>query len=135
MNYGFNGCPVNFGAVQQNTTAAQMGNLADAANAGGFAFNSYLSYGVVMIGLYPAGCQSSANLSWPLYLKANSLPQFMQPQTQSNWCWAANGDRSAIFTGVREPIPNAGSPIRAKARPPAVRTPGDATNMDIWTKP
>ncbi|HEY0411570.1 MAG TPA: papain-like cysteine protease family protein [Allosphingosinicella sp.] len=91
MNYGFNGCPASFGAVQQNTTAAQMGNLADAANAGGFAFNSYLSNGAVMIGLYPPGCQSSPNLSWPLYLKANSLPQFMQQQTQGNWCWAANG--------------------------------------------
>lgn len=91
MNYGFNGCSVQWGAVQQNVSESDMEALANAANAGGFAFQPTLGYGTVMIGLYPAGCQSSPNLSWPLYLKSALLPQFMQQQTQSNWCWAANG--------------------------------------------
>ncbi len=91
MNYGFNGCPVSFGAIQQNVSQSQMAALADAANAGGFTYQSSLQYGAVMVGLYPVGCQSSPNLSWPLFLKSTNLASFMQQQTQSNWCWAANG--------------------------------------------
>lgn len=91
MNYGFNGCSVQWGALQTNVTEAQMETLANAANAGGFTFTPYYNYGYLMVGLYPAGCQSSPNLSWPLYLKTNALPQFMQQQTQTNWCWAACG--------------------------------------------
>ena len=91
MNYGFNGCAVQWGPLQQNVSEANMVQLADRANAGGFTYQPLVQYGCVMIGLYPAGCQSSPNLSWPLYLKSASLPQFMEQQTQTNWCWAANG--------------------------------------------
>ena len=91
MNYGFNGCKVQWGSLQQNVTESDMIKLADQSNSGGFTYQSSLKYGKVMVGLYPVGCQSSPNLSWPLYLKKASLPQFMEHQTQSNWCWAANG--------------------------------------------
>ena len=91
MNYGFNGCTVSWGPLQSGVSLSQMITAATAANAGGFTYQASLQYGYVMTGLYPAGCQSSPNLSWPLFLKSNSLTQFMQSQTQSNWCWAANG--------------------------------------------
>ena len=91
MNYGFNECIVIFAPNKHNVSEADMVKFADEANAGGFAYNSYLKYGTVMVGLYPAGCESSPNLSWPLYLKSATLPQFMEHQSQTNWCWAANG--------------------------------------------
>lgn len=91
MNYGFNGCSVQWGPLQTNVSEAQMEALANAANAGGFTYQVSLLYGRVLVGLYPAGCQSSPNLSWPLYLKNGALAQFMQHQSETNWCWAACG--------------------------------------------
>lgn len=91
MNYGFNACKVQWGPLHTNVSQADMEELADKANAGGFTFHPRLKYGKVLIGLYPAGCQSSPNLSWPLFLKKSALKQFMQHQSQTNWCWAANG--------------------------------------------
>ncbi|MGB3176430.1 MAG: papain-like cysteine protease family protein [Albidovulum sp.] len=91
MNYGFNACPVQWGPLHQNVNQSAMEAAANSENAGGFCFHPSLAYGYVMVGMYPAGCQSSQNLSWPLYLKSASLPQFMEHQSQTNWCWAANG--------------------------------------------
>lgn len=91
MNYGFDSCPVQMGTVQTEVSLAEMSALADQANAGGFCYNPQLRYGALMIGLYPPTCQSPADMSWPLYLKTAALPQFMQAQTETNWCWAASG--------------------------------------------
>ena len=91
MSYGFDGCPVQFGPLHENVNEADMVAAATSQNGGGFCFNPELAYGKVMVGMYPAGCQSPSGLSWWLYLKSASLPQFMEHQTQTNWCWAANG--------------------------------------------
>ena len=66
--FGYNGCKVNFGPLQQNTTRELMNVLATEAGAVGFTYKESLGYGRVIIGKYPKGCESAPNMSWPLYL-------------------------------------------------------------------
>jgi hypothetical protein len=97
MNYGFDGCTLQWGPMQQGVSFADMVLLANQANSAGFTYHPTVKYGQVLVGLYPAGCQSNPEMSWPLFLKSASLPQFMDPQTQTNWCWAANGESVGNF--------------------------------------
>ncbi len=68
VDYGFDGCDVNFGPLMTNTTEFAMFRAAREAGAEGFTFHPDLAFGKVMVGAYPAGCSSPANMSWPLYL-------------------------------------------------------------------
>ncbi|WP_157369038.1 hypothetical protein [Algicola sagamiensis] len=68
MDFGFNRCNVSWGPLQRRTTEANMIALAEAADAEGFTFHPSLKYGRVLVGEYPADCQSPSNESWPLYL-------------------------------------------------------------------
>ena len=69
MDFGFNNCSVQFGDVMRGVSEDDMIRLATEAGAEGFAYHPSLKYGSLIIGSYPAGCKSPANLSWPLYLK------------------------------------------------------------------
>ncbi len=71
MDFGFNGCDVPFGELKTGVSEADMVRLATAAGVKGFAYQPSLKYGRLIIGDYPKGCRSPANLSWPLYLKAD----------------------------------------------------------------
>jgi hypothetical protein len=68
MDFGFNNCKVTWGPMQHNVTEADMVKLANDANANGFTYQPELKYGALLVGNYPEGCKSPANLSWPLYL-------------------------------------------------------------------
>ncbi|NEO51169.1 MAG: hypothetical protein F6K55_46690 [Moorea sp. SIO4A3] len=69
MDFGFNKCNVQWGELLSGVSEADMVKLATEANANGFTYHPSLNYGSIMVGDYPEGCKSPANLSWPLYLK------------------------------------------------------------------
>ncbi len=71
MDFGFNGCDVQFGKLKTGVSEGDMIRLAAAAGAKGFTYQPSLRYGKLIIGDYPESCRSPANLSWPLYLKVN----------------------------------------------------------------
>lgn len=68
QSFGFDGCNVKFGPLQQNTTRELMNVLASQAGAVGFTFKESLGYGNVIVGPYPPSCKSDPNMSWPLFL-------------------------------------------------------------------
>ena len=69
MDFGYNGCDAQFGELKKGVSEADMVRFATAAGAKGFTYHPSLKYGKIMIGEYPQGCKSSANMSWPLFLK------------------------------------------------------------------
>jgi len=73
MDFGFNGCNVQWGPLHTDVNEAEMVNLATKADANGFTYHPSLRYGKVMVGDYPKGCESPANKSWPLYLRGGSM--------------------------------------------------------------
>ncbi|WP_163835628.1 hypothetical protein [Spartinivicinus ruber] len=68
MDFGFNRCDTDWGPLQSGVTEEDMIALALETNAEGFTYHPMLRYGKVLVGTYPAGCESPANESWPLYL-------------------------------------------------------------------
>jgi len=71
MDFGFNGCDVQFGELKIGVSEADMVRLAVAASAKGFTYHPSLRYGKLIIGDYPEACRSPVNQSWPLYLKVD----------------------------------------------------------------
>jgi len=69
MDFGFDFCGVQFGDVMRGVSEDDMIRLATEAGAEGFTYQPKLKYGSLIIGSYPAGCKSPAEMSWPLYLK------------------------------------------------------------------
>jgi hypothetical protein len=69
MDFGYNGCDVKFGELLKGVTEEDMIKRASAANSNGFTFHLNLGYGKLLLGEYPKGCKSPANMSWPLYLR------------------------------------------------------------------
>jgi len=68
MSYGFNGCPISYGAFHYDVSEADMVDVASEDSADGFIFHPMLSRGAVLTEPYDRSCQSPANESWPLYL-------------------------------------------------------------------
>jgi len=71
MGFGYSNCPVQWGGLYENVSEKLMTELAAKTNANGFSYHPSLKKGQIMLGDYPKGCKSPANLSWPLYLKTS----------------------------------------------------------------
>lgn len=68
MDFGYNGCDLNWGELIREISRPEMEKIARRAGAKGFTYHSKLMYGKILINEYPADCKSKSNLSWPLYL-------------------------------------------------------------------
>ncbi len=100
MPFGFDGCAISFGPLQQGVTLQNMIDMAMAAKSLGFTFQPTLQYGYLMTGDYPNACTSSPGLSWPIFLKSNQLPVPLYGQQTNMWCWAATTQMTVAYQGV-----------------------------------
>jgi len=86
MDFGFNGCPVQWGPLLTDTDLDAMEEAAHLAGAVGFAYNPSLGYGSVLVGAYPQHCQSDPSLSWPLYLARGAMAQYPEQSFGYSGC-------------------------------------------------
>jgi len=110
MDFGYNGCDVTFGPLQENVSEESMATLASATNANGFTYTPVYNYGYVLIGQYPANCKSPANQSWPLYLKTNSSAPVVTQISTLKAPAPPSGMKIACMTGPNSPQPDGISP-------------------------